>query len=184
MKNILLLLFLISTSTLAVCQDYPIEDGRIVYELIVKNENASKEDLFAASKRFIANTFTSASAVIQVEDAATGEIIGKGRSAFTIPTKGMFGYGYNYKFTIQLNSKDGRGRIRIYDISDYKKSSIGELDTPLEEFDIAQKMRAGDKPKRIKSYNELKNHINEHFLTFLVLYKREIEKVGISSDDW
>ena len=84
MKKLLILLLIIPFITKAQIftpsEHFPIKDGKIVYEKIIDSINLNKDALFAASKKWIANNYKSAEAVIQSEDKATGQIIGKGMS--------------------------------------------------------------------------------------------------------
>jgi len=162
MRTILFLFVLIPVISIAqidtTSTNFPYKDGRIVYETVKEIPGVSKTKIFGASKKWMADSFKSANHVIQSEDEPTGQIIGKGKTMITYVKKGaLFGAGYNLEFTIQVDCKDGKYRIRIYDIKKINAAVgiISEDTMPLEEFDTAQ--AKGKKTERISNLIKMTN---------------------------
>jgi hypothetical protein len=86
---------------------------------VVEVQGQKKDQLFESSKVWIAKSFKSANNVIQYQDQTTGTIIGKGNIQF--PCEGFIDCGAFGKdrvnFTIQIDTKDDRARVSIYDIT-------------------------------------------------------------------
>lgn len=86
---------------------------------VVEVQGQKKDQLFESSKVWIAKSFKSANNVIQYQDPATGTIIGKGNIQF--PCEGFIDCGAFGKdkvnFTIQIDTKDDRARVSMYDIT-------------------------------------------------------------------
>ncbi len=93
---------------------------------IVIVEGQNKEQLFEASKVWIAKSFKSANNVIQYADKNTGSIIGKGN--FPYPCDGFIdcnAFGKDViNFTIKIDTKDDKVRIIF---SDIKRLSLTPL---------------------------------------------------------
>lgn len=86
---------------------------------VVEIQGYKKDKLFEASKVWVAKSFRSANNVIQYQDQASGTIIGKGNISF--PCEGFIDCGAFGKdrvnFTIQIDTKDDRARVSIYDVT-------------------------------------------------------------------
>jgi Domain of unknown function (DUF4468) with TBP-like fold len=115
MKWLLLGLFFITLSGLK-AQVFPIVEGKVVYGQI-DSVAATKDELFIRAKVWLVNTFKSAKAVIQLDDKEAGKLMGKGVDTYS------FKYGINYMdisggiyYTIQIDCKDNKARIRIFNI--------------------------------------------------------------------
>lgn len=93
----------------------PVKDGAVVYERIVEAPNKSKADLYKNAKQWFVDYFKSSKDVIQNEDKEDGKIVGKG--ILPIPFKGAMGMNvvYDDKLTIQVDCKDNKYRLRIYE---------------------------------------------------------------------
>jgi len=52
--------------------NYSLKEGKVVYESIIELPGLMKTNLYSASKKWIADTFKSAKAVIQSEDMTSG----------------------------------------------------------------------------------------------------------------
>jgi hypothetical protein len=113
----LLITFLIALPAISIAQQQlPLKDGKVFYERIDSMPNASKLDLYNKAKIWFVNTFNSAKAVIQMDDKDAGTLMGKGLTGFdagnlmTGPIKQYINY------TININLKDNKYRMQIYDI--------------------------------------------------------------------
>lgn len=94
----------------------PEKDGKVVYEQIDSFPGTSKEELYNRSKIWFVKTFKSAKDVLQLEDKDNGQLIGKGNfqyinSVFTAQATWICA------FTAQIDCKENKARIKIYDIS-------------------------------------------------------------------
>lgn len=93
----------------------PVKDGAVVYEQVYQVPNKSKADLYKNAKQWFVDYFKSSKDVIQNEDKEDGKIVGKG--ILLIPFKGALGSSviYDDKLSIQVDCKDSKYRIRIYE---------------------------------------------------------------------
>ncbi|SER62876.1 DUF4468 domain-containing protein [Pedobacter rhizosphaerae] len=99
-------------------QDLPVKNGKLVYEKIVEGMDVKKPLLYASAKKWMADVLKNTGPVLQTEDLTTGQLIGKAfldvenRSSLV---NSLEGYPI-YKFSVQLDVRDGKYRMRIYDI--------------------------------------------------------------------
>jgi hypothetical protein len=93
----------------------PQKDGKIYYEVIDSVKGKSKDQLYEISKKWFISTFKNAKAVIQSEDKEAGTIIGKGVSS-TVVGSGLGKMSLDFRYTIEINIKQGKYRMRIYDL--------------------------------------------------------------------
>lgn len=121
MKRLFLILFLLPFISFAQ-PEFPLKDGKVVYEEIDSIPNIQKGELYKKAKIWFVNTFNDAKAVLQLEDKENGQLIGKGN----------FDYLYSFalssatwvcNFTVQIDCRDNKVRIKFYDISSH---SMGE----------------------------------------------------------
>ncbi|MDM1049507.1 DUF4468 domain-containing protein [Sphingobacterium hotanense] len=192
MKN--LFIFLVFIPFFSVAQDLPIVDDKIVYEKIIDAPGMSKSELYAASKRFVANAVRSAKSVIQTEDEGTGLIICKGnvtlqharsRMALIVPGRPVGGTKY---FTMQFESKEGRCRVRIYDIFEDNTFQPYDRNYSLEEifFDLASRTNSSKgktQEKRKTLFNESVTIVNNAFFGLIHDFERSINNYK-NNDDW
>ncbi|MHA3061178.1 DUF4468 domain-containing protein [Acinetobacter sp. ANC 4631] len=120
MKKILISIF--STAILSGCVTAeqmqfaaPLNDVSEVIDINGK----SKDQLFEASKIWIAKSFNSSNNVIQYADKESGSIIGKGNMKF--PCDGFIdcsAFGNDrVNFTIKIDTKDNKARVTLSDIT-------------------------------------------------------------------
>lgn len=147
----------------------PHKDGKLVYELIDDSISLTKNEIFAASKKWLSDAFVNAKAVIQSEDVETGQIIGLGEIKATNlwNNSGFNGRFLNMPFSVQVDARDGRFRIRIYDIKyhDYIFTKSGE---PLEIF--ITKLN----PKQKERYNDVFIDANNQFMNLIEDFRKSI----------
>jgi len=73
----------------------------------VQVDSTSKKQLFNKAKRWFADTYKNSKEVLQIEDSATGEILGKAIFLY---------YSQNYiSYTINILVRDGKYKCDIYD---------------------------------------------------------------------
>jgi hypothetical protein len=78
-------------------------------KVVEVDTTTSAEVLKAKARQWFVDTFKDANEVIQMDDAATNTIVGKGWSEFG-PNAGIH-------YTIEVACKQGRARYRIYDVN-------------------------------------------------------------------
>lgn len=97
-------------------QQLPMKDGKVFYEETDTMPNTSKTDLYNKSRIWFVNTFNSAKAVLQMDDKEAGIVMGKGITTYDAGNvlTGTMNNSINY--TININIKDNKCRIQVYDI--------------------------------------------------------------------
>jgi hypothetical protein len=116
MKQLFTILFILPFFSFGQSQ-LPLKDGKVFYETVDTIPSTTKIDLYNKSKIWFVNTFNSAKAVLQMDDKEAGIIMGKGitpyegGNAFSGPIHNSINY------TININIKDNKYRIQVYDIS-------------------------------------------------------------------
>lgn len=117
MKNLLAVTIISFIPCIVVSQELlPVKDGKIMYERIDSIPGKSKIDLYRKAKVWFAKVFHSSKDVIQLDDQETGQIIGKGN--FTYPIKILLSAAeWRCSFTIQIDLKDNKSRVRLFDLS-------------------------------------------------------------------
>lgn len=184
MKSIISV-FLIFIYTNVFCQEIPYKDGKIVYESIFEFTGQSKESLHSFSRIAIADAFVNANYVVQADDDSAGVIVGKGTTEYIRDFKNFLKLPRRFKFSIRIDSKDGRVRIRIYDIVyiDQLTNPRVNKEIPFELLEANERSRIGKSNKRLESYKEKSDSYNDHFYSIIVFIKRGIER-SINGDNW
>jgi len=178
MKNLLLLLIIfpafIYGQAIKLTDNLPMKDGKIVYEKTFENLGKAKIDLFGYSKKWMADTFQSANSVIQSEDLNTGQIIGKGIVESTpIGMASVLG-SKGYLFSVQLDLKENKARIRIYNIQMLIKTGGYETKLILDnEYKNAKPITGKGKIERAQNQVDTMNKI---FESLIESYSNSIEK--------
>jgi hypothetical protein len=110
--------FSVSAQSYNYSEDLPIKDGKIIFEKVVDGISVNKSMLYATAKKWMADKLKNFGPVIQSEDITTGQIIGKGYVDINRDSKVLFVVGASpiYKFSVQVDLRDGKYRARIYDI--------------------------------------------------------------------
>lgn len=92
----------------------PLKDGKIFYENIDTVQEKSKEQLYLIIKPWVAKAFVDAKEVIQVDDKAAGQLIGKG--IFYIHSTGLASAIWPCYFTFEFTIKENKYRVQITDL--------------------------------------------------------------------
>jgi hypothetical protein len=156
----------------------PIKDGKVVYELIVETPTISKAVLFGASKKWIADTFNSAKAVTQSEDFNSGQIIGKFYNESNIfkNEESLIGRKFDTQCSVQIDVKDGKCRIRFYDIIWlYPNKDFVTFKKSMEDF-----IDESEQKKYSKWFN--KQRINLEYYGLMESYKKAL--LTLQNDDF
>lgn len=150
--------------------ELPSKDGKVVYESIIENPTLTKATLYGASKKWIADTFISAKAITQSEDYNTGQIIGKFYNDLEIykNDKSIIGRKFDTQCSIQIDVKDGKCRIRFYDIIWlYPSKEFVTFRKPIDEF-----LNASEEKKYSKWFSKQK--VNSQYNVLIESYKKAI----------
>lgn len=103
------------------------------YSEVVQAEGKTSQQLYTTAREWFAKTFVSANDVIQMEDPASGKIIGKGSNHISesyVIGKGLTAIftklDWYPNYTLKIEVKDGRYK---YELTDIKIKSISEFGT-------------------------------------------------------
>ena len=121
MKTIFALILLVPFLSNAQDIILPIDSttNKITFQEVVQSPGISQDELYTRAREWFALTFKSAQDVIQMDDKASGKIIGKGAhrgTAMILLTPSAFSLNY----TVSLTVKEGRYR---YEITDFTSQS-------------------------------------------------------------
>lgn len=113
------LLLLFSTSTVEAKKPLPVPEEERTVVQVFDAPGSSADEVFRASKVWIAENFRSADSVIEYEDPATATIIGNGSIAY--PCEGGWtcrvrAESWRVKFTMKVEAKDGRFRLTFSNV--------------------------------------------------------------------
>lgn len=123
----------------------PVKDGKVEYESIV-DVTGTKSDLYTKAKQAIVELFFDAKSVIQMDDKEAGKLVGKGTVFCPIKVIGVSS-GFYSKYTISVEVKDNKYRLRLYDIT---IDGLGGSDEIIE----AGNKKSGPKKKGVDSAHE------------------------------
>jgi len=126
MRSKVIIFFIIAalggTSLIAMAE--PVDESERKFERIVELPGFSKDQIFDATRIWIAENFKSAKAVIEYENKEAGTIIGNGIIPYPAsggPLKQVTFANWKVPFTMKVDIKDQRFRLTFSNI---------ELDTP------------------------------------------------------
>lgn len=122
--------FLLLSISVCQAQKYPkpLVEGKVIYSEVVQVDSTSKEELYRRAKVWIANSFQSAKAVIDLDEKESQNVIGKGNIQWS--TFGLL-IGKNsrtVKFTFYIKAKDNKVKIEFksielgYDLGNVKNN--------------------------------------------------------------
>lgn len=114
--KIVLLAFLFIPFSIKSQELLPVKEGKVVFEQIDSVSGISKNELYSRSKIWLAKEFNSAKAVTELDDKDAGQIIGKGNFVYYYSVLGSK-TPWTCSFTIQIDCRDNKARIKFYDIS-------------------------------------------------------------------
>jgi hypothetical protein len=127
----ILIAFLLLIPAISFSQSLPMQDGKVVYAQI-DSVSGSQTDLYSKAKAWIINSFNGKKQKFTTDNKESGELISSGHAPLNFMV-GQNGYPVTgmYYFTIQVNFKDNKTRIRFYNI----KAKVGYNNPePIEEF--------------------------------------------------
>lgn len=148
MKRLFLIALVAVTSVAAKAQNkgglqldsIPVVDGKYQFQDVVNVDNTvTKDQLYKKAKTYFVDIFTGAKDAFQYDDAQEGKIVGKGQLTVSdyksiFPSVAVLKWDVNYN--TEIICKDGKYRIRIYDIVVTKESHVSESNSRTVNFTI------------------------------------------------
>lgn len=114
MKAILIasLLFLSIAAEAQNAIQLPIDSttGKVTFSEIVQVEGIAKDELYLRAKDWFVRYFNSANDVLQIDDAGTGRLVGKGMTRLSMSSS-----SYSLFYSVTILVKDGRYKCVISD---------------------------------------------------------------------
>ena len=148
MKRLFLIVLIAATSVAAKAQSkggiqldsIPVVDGKYQFqEVVAVDNNATKDQLYKKAKTYFMDVFTGAQNSFQYDDAQEGKIVGKGQLTVSdyksvFPSVAVLKWDINYN--TEIICKDGKYRVRFYDIVVTKESHVSENNSRTVNFTI------------------------------------------------
>jgi len=189
MRIFIFVLFYIPIFSIA--QELALNGDNVEYEKIYEHPDIPKDMLYGAAKKFIGVYFKQGKSVIQSEDVNSGLIVCKGN----IDAKETYGnsiwtqtvIGDTFHFTMQFEIREGRARVKIFDIHTVYESTYSSSETSIEksllkEIKLINSSGEKSKPKRLDKFNKTVDLLNRTFYGILESYEEEIKEY--SKNDW
>ncbi|MDO7885316.1 DUF4468 domain-containing protein [Hymenobacter cheonanensis] len=98
------------------------ETHHITYTGVVEVPGATKDELYTRATEWFAKTYNNANSVLQMQDRAAGQLVGKPVLATTVRSLGSNYPAGIVKYTISLYLKDGKYK---YEITDFVHDATG-----------------------------------------------------------
>ncbi|HEY9002488.1 MAG TPA: DUF4468 domain-containing protein [Mucilaginibacter sp.] len=127
----------------------PVVDGKYQFQEVVDvDNNITKDQLYKKAKTYFVDVFTGAKDAFQYDDIQEGKIVGKGQLTVSdyksiFPSVAVLKWDVNYN--TEIICKDGKYRVRIYDIVVTKESHVSENNSRAVSFTIADLYARMDK---------------------------------------
>jgi len=179
MKRLFLIAIIAVTSVAAKAQSkggiqldsIPVVDGKYQFQEVVSVDNSvTKDQLYKKAKAYFMDVFTGAQNAFQYDDAQEGRIVGKGQLTVSdyksvFPSVAVLKWDINYN--TEIICKDGKYRVRIYDIVVTKESHVSESNSRTVNFTIPDlyagmaKQRGSYKTLYPKVFNKMASDLKE-----------------------
>lgn len=162
MKRLLLILLILMITKISFSQgysDYPLINGKIMYEKVFGFDSVKKETLHQYAVEYFAIKASNSNFAIKLNNKDEGFLLAKGIFANLSKMIDGFMITGNWSCTIQFDSKDERIRVRIFDL--YKTTSYNRDGLPIEginESFIEEKL---NRTKRAGALSEEASHVNQ-----------------------
>ena len=175
MKRLLLILLispLFAVSQIdTISSQLPYVDEKVVFNSINVAPSSTQQQIYAAAKKWIVDNFKNSKAVIQTEDIATGQILGKGIISVPFEMKGKSHY-YDLSLSIQIDCKPEKFRIRFYNLILVSIPSVNQakLNIPIEEMDSMTKKQNKDTQR----WDEVKKNTNKKMSALVTTFGKTI----------
>ncbi len=123
----------------------PLKDGKVNYSGVVTIDSVNKDELYNRSNLWFVDTYKSSKDVIQLDDKANGNLVGKGYFDVYWMYSFVMGLDVSIWHTVKLQFKDGKYKYEIYDfnvkyyVSSDQYTSGHYVDEPLETWNNSRK---------------------------------------------
>ena len=156
------LMIFVTMLLIAACTPMPVKASKASapIESIIDMPGISKDQIYAGTKSWIAETFRSAKAVIQDDDKSAGRIIGTGRVKY--PCSGFACMGksdWTLDFTIRVDIKDQKMRVTFLNLGESFPPSPGYGLAGAENLPLRDSERDDVSPTLLKMQDDLKAFI-------------------------
>jgi hypothetical protein len=153
----------------------PVVDGKYQFQEVVTVDNSiTKDQLYKKAKAYFVDVFTGAKDAFQYDDVQEGKIVGKGQLTVSdyksfFPSVAVLKWDVNYN--TEIICKDGKYRVRIYDITVAKESHVSENNSRTVSYTIAdlyarmEKQRGAYKTLYPKVFNKMVANFQERMGT-------------------
>ena len=153
----------------------PAVDGKYQFQEVVTVDNTiTKDQLYKKAKAYFIDVFTGAQNAFQYDDAQEGRIVGKGQLTVSdyksiFPSVAVLKWDVNYN--TEVICKDGKYRVRFYDIVVTKESHVSENNSRAVNFTIPDlytgmaKQRGSYKTLYPKVFNKMVAELKERMGT-------------------
>lgn len=161
---------------------YPLE-----LDTVIQVPNVSASQLYNGAKVWLAKNMRSSNNVIQLDDVANAHLIGKANCSFDVNNFTWSNLSGCIWFTLDFQARDGRFRLKIYDISheSFNKTYGGAWSEGLLYVNgLPENLRSGHG----KQYKEMQKRavplMVDHMAWIIASLQDEINKTSIEDEDW
>ena len=168
MKKLLILLLIISAKSAVAQKDtvglsVPFIDSTVAYERVFDVSNAPKGLLYSNAGLWFAETHPYGGITqLQLQDPVVSRVVGRVISAARESYKVLWQTNYytlTYNFTVQIDCKNGKYRVRIYNIQDVEAG----YQTPVD--DLMQSLIKSKSYAITNTYKLNKSDLKQRFKT-------------------
>jgi hypothetical protein len=95
----------------------PMENGRVAYNFVGPAPSLSKTEIHRRARQWVARTYQSSKAVLEIEDRETGDLLGNGVSnIYVARTKNAFATSKPIIYTISVEAKNEKYRVQVTNV--------------------------------------------------------------------
>lgn len=149
-KLITLCLTLLLTACVTPMTEVPVAERVTVREYVLETPGRSKDEIFTATKIWLAETFASAKAVTEDADKEAGRIIGNGSMSYPCRDKCEWAGIWKLKFTMRIDMKDGKLKVTYTNIKTFTYAAEWDHQVKEDQQNIEQSF--ADLSKSLQSY--------------------------------
>lgn len=176
--TLIVLLLCLAVPCLAQYDRYPTP---FEYKIVDSIHNRSKDQLFSWASAWLAETFKSSKAIVQMSDREAGKIVGKAKMVVPVRPMGMGNVAY-VDYTITIDVKEGRYRCRLTDF--YNGSSTYKDKVWGGDFNNEKPDHGGFTGMSRKTWENLKEDVNQRVETLIYSLQHYMKKQAEGKDDW
>ncbi|WP_020603253.1 DUF4468 domain-containing protein [Spirosoma spitsbergense] len=86
--------------------------GKITFRHVEIAEGVSKVDIFKRARKWFLKTYNQPKDLLEVNDATTGEVSGKGTLSF-VESTGLYNQTYNVYHVVSIDAAEGKYRVTL-----------------------------------------------------------------------